>query len=87
MTAINFNLRGIDPKVMVILKQRAEKEHTSINLLILSFIEQSIGFSHKINRPEYNDLDHLAGTWKKEDAKAFEENTTFFEKIDKDIWS
>jgi hypothetical protein len=82
----NFNLRGIDPKVMIILKKQAEKQHVSINLIILKCIEQSIGYSRPVNKPIYNDLDHLAGTWKKEDAKSFKDNTEFFEQIDKDLW-
>jgi hypothetical protein len=87
MQTLNFNLRGINPTVMAMLKREAEKQHTSINLLILKCIEQGVGFSHKVNRPIFNDLDHLAGTWKKEDLKAFKKNIQHFEKIDKDLWS
>jgi len=87
MSVINFNLRGIDVKVMATLKHEAEKKHTSVNLLILKCIEQTLGYSYKVNKPMYHDLDHLAGTWNKEEVKAFEENTRYFEKIDKDLWS
>lgn len=83
----NFNLRGIEPEVMMILKKEAKKQNTSINLLILNCIEQSIGYSHKVSRPTWHDLDYLAGTWTEEEAKAFKENTKYFEKIDKDLWS
>ncbi len=75
MSATNFNLRGIDPRVMILLKREAEKQQISINLLILKCIEKSIGYSHQVNKPTYDDLDYLAGTWTKEDAKAFKENT------------
>jgi hypothetical protein len=34
-----------------------------------------------------HDLDHLAGSWSAEEAKAFEENTKQFEKIDREFWS
>lgn len=87
MPTTNFNLRGIDPKVMTLLKREAEKQNISINLLILSCIELSLGYSHKVKKPTYHDLDHLAGTWGEEDAKAFKESTKYFEKIDKDLWS
>lgn len=87
MSTTNFNLRGIEPKVMAILKKEAEKQHTSINLLILNCIEQSVGYSHKVNKPSYNDLDHLAGTWREDDVNEFKKNTQFFEEIDKDLWS
>ena len=87
MSTTNFNLRGVDSCVMSLLKQEAEKRHISINFLILKCIEMSLGYSHKINRPTYHDLDYLAGTWDKKDAKEFEKNTAYFEKIDEDLWS
>lgn len=86
MKATNFNLRGINPKVMITLKKMAEQQQVSVNVLILTCIERSIGYSREVSKPVYRDLDHLAGTWKKEDAKEFEKNTQFFEKIDKDLW-
>jgi len=38
-----------------------------------------------MQKPVWDDLDHLAGTWTKDEAKAFEKNTRFFEKIDRDL--
>ncbi len=87
MSAMNFNLRGLSPQVMSILKKQASEQHTSVNLLILSCIEKSTGYSHKIQKPSYHDLDYLAGTWDKGDVKMFEENTAHFEKIDDEMWS
>ena len=87
MTSANFNLRGVNLKVMDMLRQEAERQDTSVNTVILKCIEQGVGYSHKIDKPTYHDLDDLAGTWNKEDARIFEENTKFFEKIDKDLWS
>lgn len=86
MNALNFNLRGISPQVMVALKREAEKQNTSVNVLILQLVEKGIGYSHEIKRPVFHDLDKLAGTWTAKDAKDFEKNTRDFEKIDKDIW-
>ena len=85
-TSMNFNLRGVDSRVMSTLKQEAEKQHISINFLILKCIELGLGYSHKINGPIYHDLDYLAGTWNAKDADDFKENTAYFEKIDKDLW-
>ncbi|MGV3740477.1 MAG: hypothetical protein ACO1N3_04215 [Gammaproteobacteria bacterium] len=86
MTTLNFNLRGIDPSVMNSLKREAEKQHISVNSLILNCINQGFGYSYKIDKPTYNDLDFLAGTWQADDAKEFSENTAYFEQIDKDLW-
>jgi hypothetical protein len=84
MTSSNFNLRGIPSEVMDLLKQEAKKLHTSVNILILQIIEKGLGFTNK--KTKYHDLDDLAGTWSNEEAKNFQKNTSYFEKIDKDLW-
>lgn len=87
MAATNFNLRGISSEIMTALKQEAEKEHTSVNSLILKLLENNIGLSHQVKRHKYHDLDKFAGTWTAKDINEFEKNAKDFEKIDKDIWS
>lgn len=82
--SLNFNLRGLSPEIMLILKQKAKKEHISVNTLVLKILEQGLGCSRK--RHVYHDLDHLAGTWSAEDVKEFNENTQAFEQIDKELW-
>lgn len=85
MSRSNFNLRGISSEVMSLLKQEAERLHTSVNVLILNMIEQGLGFTCK--KLVHHDLDHLAGSWTAAEEKKFEENTQYFEKIDKELWS
>ena len=84
--SINFNLRGIEPKVMSQLKIEASKKNTSVNALILRMIENNLGYAQQLHRVTYDDLDHLAGTWSKQDAKQFQKDTEFFEQIDEEIW-
>lgn len=87
MNPLNFNLRGISPEVMALLKKDAEDNKTSVNLIIIKFIEQGIGYAPKGKRKVYHDLDHLAGTWSEQDAQDFEKNIRSFESIDKELWS
>lgn len=84
MTTLNFNLRGIPPDVMLLLKREAKRLHTSVNALVLKMIERGLGFSHE--KQIYHDLDHLAGSWSAIDEKKFKENTQIFEQIDEDLW-
>lgn len=86
MATINFNLRGVASEVMATLKQEAEKQNTSVNVLILKLIENGIGYSHAVKRPAHHDLDKLAGTWSATDAKEFEKNIKDFATIDEDLW-
>jgi len=85
MSTSNFNLRGISADVMVLLKREAKRLHTSVNVLILKMIERGLGFTAE--KPIYNDLDHLAGSWSSADEKTFENNTEYFEQIDKELWT
>lgn len=84
MSASNFNLRGVPSEVMVLLKREAKRLHTSVNVLIIKMIERGLGFT--CQKTAYLDLDHLAGSWSSAEGKAFEENTKYFEKIDKELW-
>ncbi len=87
MTAHNFNLRGIPDPVFTLLKKESTKQKISINTLITRLIEQSLGYTYKVKRATYHDLDSLAGTWSKKDATVFKKYTAFLEKIDNELWS
>ena len=84
MSTSNFNLRGISPEIMVVLKREAIRLHISINTLVLKMIERGLGFTYE--KPVYHDLDGLAGAWSSAEEKTFEANTQYFEQIDKDLW-
>jgi hypothetical protein len=70
---------------MSTLKDRAKKQHISVNLLILKLVEEGIGYRRKTKKT-YHDLDYLAGTWTAQQAEDFTKATEHFEKIDKELW-
>jgi hypothetical protein len=74
MTSSNFNLRGIDPEVMRLLKRESQEQHISVNMLIIKLVEQGIGYRCKGKRVKHHELDNLAGTWSEEDSQRFDEN-------------
>ena len=84
MSMSNFNLRGIPSEVMILLKQEAKRLHTSVNALVLTMIEQGLGFTNK--KTAYHDLDHLGGSWSAKEEEIFKKNTQSFEQIDEDLW-
>lgn len=86
MSSSNFNLRGITPQVMSLLKREAKSLKISVNQLLLKLIEQGIGYSGKPKRVVHHDLDFLIGTWSAKESKEFDERVKVFEKIDEDIW-
>ena len=81
-----MTLRGIDEKTSEALKERAQKEGTSVNAVTLRLIRESLGIDKRKRNVIYRDLDHLAGTWSQEEEAEFERNTAVFEKVDEEIW-
>ncbi len=76
MSTSNFTLRDIPDEVMVLLRKEAKRLRISVNDVILKLIKQELVSTNK--RHIHHDLDHLAGTWSKEEAKAFLQATHFF---------
>jgi plasmid stability protein len=82
----NMTVRGIDEKTAEALKEKAEREGSSVNALTLRLLRQSLGLEKRKRSVTYSDLDHLAGTWSRENAAEFEQNTAVFERVDEEMW-
>ncbi len=83
----NLSLRGVDDKALAALKKRAAKEGTSVNTLVLRLIEQGLGLRRaKPALTRHDDLDALAGSWRKADAAEFERAVAPFSKVDAQLW-
>lgn len=84
----NLSIRGLDDKALAALKRRAAKEDSSVNLLVLRFIEQGLGLRRATPAlTRHDDLDALAGTWRTQDANEFEHATAPFAKVDPTLWT
>jgi len=81
-----MTLRGIDEQIAGALKERALKEDTSVNTIMLKILKESLGMDKKKRTILYDDLDHLAGSWSDQDAAEFERATAPFEAVDEDMW-
>lgn len=81
-----MTLRGIDDTISGALKEKARREDTSVNTVMLKILKESLGIEKKKRCVSYDDLDHLAGTWSLEDLTQFENATSAFEKVDGDMW-
>lgn len=81
-----ITLRGIDERIAAALKEKARKEGTSVNALMLQVIKASLGIEKKKRGEEYDNLDHLTGTWSIKDAAEFERATAVFETVDEEMW-
>lgn len=82
-----ITLRNLPPEVARTVQQRAKKNKTSVNKAVIELLEESAGSKGKKKSPvHYHDLDHLVGTWTKEEADAFDEIVKSFRTIDPDLW-
>jgi hypothetical protein len=81
-----MTLRGIDDAISGALKEKARREDTSVNTVMLKILKESLGIEKKKRIVIYDDLDHLAGTWSLNDLTEFENATSAFEKVDENMW-
>ena len=81
-----MTLRGIDDAVSAALKEKARREDTSINAVVLGILKASLGLEKKKRSTIHTDLDHLAGTWSKEDADEFAGVVSDFDRVDEEMW-
>jgi hypothetical protein len=81
-----MTLRGIDDTTAGALKERARREDTSVNSVMLRILKEGLGIEKKKRNVVYDDLDHLAGTWSAQDAAEFASATAVFEQVDDDMW-
>ncbi|MGK2945020.1 MAG: FitA-like ribbon-helix-helix domain-containing protein [Desulfuromonadales bacterium] len=81
-----MTLRGIDEQTAQALKERASREGTSVNAVTLRMLRESLGLEKRKRSQIYSDLDHLAGTWSREEEAEFKRNTAVFEQVDEELW-
>ena len=81
-----ITIRGIDEITAKILKEKAKKEGTSVNAVLLNTLKESLGLGKKKRTVVYTDLDHLAGTWSEKDFSEFQKKIADFEAVDEKMW-
>ncbi len=81
-----MTLRGIDEQTAQALKERASRDGISVNAVTLRLLRESLGLEKRRRSVTYSDLDHLAGTWSREEEAEFKRNTAVFEQVDEELW-
>ncbi|MHB8844220.1 MAG: hypothetical protein ACYC7L_05665 [Nitrospirota bacterium] len=83
-----ITIRGIPENVEKVIKKEAARKRTSLNKALVSLLEKAAGTSAPAkNKPvRYNDLDHLAGLWAREEAAAFDKALNAQRTIDEGLW-
>jgi len=83
-----ITIRGIEPIVAEKLKQTAAKHNKSLNQLVLEFIKKNLGMEkEKKYSRDYDDLDHLFGSWDEKEFNAVQKKITQERQIDQELWT
>ena len=82
-----ITLRNLPPPLARIIQKKAHENGTSLNKTVIALLEEALGIGAKSRvTARYNDLDHLAGRWSKEEASAFQKTLANQRKMDTEIW-
>ena len=82
-----ITLRNLPPEVAKAIHHRAKRDKTSVNKAVIGLLEESFGKKPgEKKKIRYHDLDHLAGTWTKEEAEEFEKLIAQQRTIDPALW-
>ncbi len=82
-----ITIRGVEPAVAEKLKLTAAKQNKSLNQLVLEFIKKNLGMEkEKKYSRDYDDLDHLFGSWDEEEFDAIQKKINQERQIDQDLW-
>lgn len=83
-----LTIRGVSEDLHRKLKSDAELRNQSINRYVLTIIRERVGLSggDALPEAEFNDLDHLAGTWSEEQYREFQDTLQGQRTIDQELW-
>ena len=83
-----LTIRGVDDRLHAALSEAAAHEKQSVNKYVLKVLCERLGLLPDPDDREatYDDLDHLAGTWTKEQGEAFLHEVGRQREIDPGLW-
>ena len=79
-------LRKIPAQVAQAVRMKAQAGHTSINRAVISMLEEATGTAGARGKNSHDDLDHLAGSWSREEGAAFDKVLAAQRSIDRSLW-
>jgi len=79
-----LTIRGLDRTLYELLQKESARAGMSMNRFVVRSLQRILGV--KKSAEKYNDLDHLFGSWGKEEARSFEKAVATFEEIDPELW-
>ncbi|MCW5204014.1 MAG: hypothetical protein QTN59_10585 [Candidatus Electrothrix communis] len=83
----SISIQEVDEQLTALLKQQAAKARTSVNQFILDTLKKHVGLEkEKKFSKEYDDLDHLFGSWSEEEFSEIQGTISSERRIDPELW-
>ena len=82
-----ITLRNLPPALAQYVRRVARERRLSLNRTVIALLEEASGLVGKKPKRVYHDLDHLMGTWSKEESDAFLRDLQEQRRIDPELWS
>ncbi|MCI5225643.1 MAG: antitoxin [Candidatus Electrothrix sp. AX2] len=83
----SISIQGVDEQLTALLKQQAAKARTSVNQFIIDTLKKHVGLEkEKQFIKEYDDLDHLFGSWSEEEFSEIQGTISSERRIDQELW-
>ena len=88
VTMKQLTIRGVDDQLHGALSQAAARAGLSVNRYVLRLLGERLGILQEKGDQvvSYDDLNHLAGTWTKEQGEAFLREVAPHRDIDASLW-
>ena len=83
-----LTIRGVDDRLHQELRTRAAQRGMSVNRYVLGVLKDAVGLGNNsaLRDVEFDDLDHLAGTWTRQDYEEFSDQFENQRVIDAELW-
>ena len=83
----SLSIRGVDNHLATLLKEKAVVADKSVNQIVLEILRKYVGLEKpKRYTAQYDDLDHLFGSWTEDEFKQIQNKIDSERQIDKDLW-
>ena len=80
--SMQYTIRSVPDAIDRAVRQRAKREDKSLNAVVVEALARGLDLDTK--PAEYEDLDHLIGTWQEDPG--FDDAVAAFERVDADAW-
>lgn len=85
-TMNSITIHALDEQLADTIKRRAREQSISMNELVKRILAEGLGIKVPAEPPHREDFAGFCGTWKEDEAQAFEERVADTARVDPEDW-